>query len=489
MSGLLLALDAGTQACKAMIFDVDGEEVSRAVVPFRSEFSRPGWAEIDPRALFEAATSAIRSVVRDVEVSRLAAVGISAQLGLAAVDEKGMPLGNIVTWMDKRATLQADAIRDSLGEAVIYRVTGRRVDPEWPACQILWIKENEAARYSRVWKFLSIKDLLVHQLTGQFVTDETHASYTLLYNVEERRWQDEFLRALDIDPAKLPQPLPAQHIAGEVTSEASVALGLPPGVPVIVGGPDGTVGAVGCGLTRPDVAVNIIGTTDVIFTCREQATFDPEARTLVNCYAIDGLWGIGGPMGFSGGCVQWFCDHVARSTPEELDAEATDVPAGAEGLLCLPTLVGERVPGWNPAARGAFVGLTPAHRRGHLHRAILEGSAFAARHVLQLLERQGAQLDVVHMAGGGVLSELWSQVRADVYDKPVIIPRTKESTCLGTAILAGVAVGLYDDVVHAHRHVSRVEATLEPNPAYRDIYDALYEEHRQLTHALARLRE
>ena len=480
MSELFLALDAGTQACKAMVFDVEGGEVSRAVVPYVSEYPQPGWAEIDPRKLFEAATAVIRAAVRDVEATRLAAVGVSAQLGLAAVDENGIPLGDLLTWMDKRATLEADAIRAKLGEAVIYKVAGRRVDPEWPACQVLWLKENEPATYARVHKFLSIKDLLVHQLTGQLVTDETHASYTLLYNVEERRWQTEFLEALDIDSSKLPEVRSAQQVSGEVTREASVATGLPSGLPVIVGGPDGTVGAVGAGLVRPGAAVNIVGTTDVIFTCGQKATFDPTARTLVNCHAIDGLWGLGGPMGFSGGCVQWFADHVACSTPDALDAEAAEVPPGAEHLLCLPSLVGERVPGWNSAARGAFFGLTPSHRRGHLHRAILEGAAFAAKRVFDLLEEQGARLDVVHLAGGGAQSELWSQVRADVYDKSVVIPQTKESTCLGTAMLAGVAVGMYDDFAHAYESVFRVAATLEPNPAHRDIYDALYEEHRRL---------
>ena len=401
MSELLLALDAGTQACKAIVFDVEGREVSRAIVPFGSNFPRPGWAEIDPRRLFEAATAAIRTVVSDIEVARVAAMGVSAQLGLAAVDESGDLVGNLLTWMDKRATSQADAIRAQLGENEVYRVTGRRVDPEWPACQMVWLKENEPASYARVHKFLSIKDLLVYQLPGQLGTDETHASYTLLYNVEERQWHAEFLEALDIDVAKLPQVSSAQHLSGEVTREASAATGLPSGLPVIVGGPDGTVGAVGAGLIRPGVAVNIVGTTDVVFTCSQKDAFDPTARTLVNCHAVNGLWGFGGPIGFSGGCVQWFYDHVARSTPEELDAEAADLPPGAERLLCLPNLVGERVPGWNPAARGAFFGLTPAHRRGHLHRAILEGSAFAARHVFDLLEKQGARLDVVHLADGG----------------------------------------------------------------------------------------
>ncbi len=491
MKNLLLTLDAGTSSCKAEVFTPAGESVSAGSVAYKANSRRPGRAELDTAVLHSAAKTAVGKALTGMDTAELAGMGVSAQLGLAALDRNGWLLGNILTWADRRAAEQAERIEATLGPEKIYAVCGRRVSPEWPLAKILYYQQYHPEQHAATARYVSLKDYLVHQLTGAFVTDPAHASYSLIYNVGARRWETDFLSAFDLAVEQLPDVFPAHQIAGETQGPFAADLGLPAGLPVIVGGPDGSTGSLGAGLVSEQTAVNIAGTTDVVFTCSNAPAFDPKRGTLVNCYLIPDKWVLGGPMSTTGGCLQWFIDQFAEAEVSQaseqgisiyglLDKQAEKIPPGSEKLLALTSLVGERTPYWEPDRRGTFFGLGPQHTKAHLYRAVMEGAAFSVRALMERLEAlerpdqpNGRAREVI-LAGGGAKSRLWTQIRADVLGKPIRLPKTLEATNLGSALLTALGLAFYSDFDDAAAGMIGVEREVEPNPAHQRIYDDFY---------------
>ena len=498
MQNFLLTLDAGTSSCKAEVFTPEGESVSAGSVAYKANSPRLGRAELDTAVLHSAAKTAVGKALTGIDTAALAGMGVSAQLGLAAVSHSGELLGKILTWADRRAGEQADQIEATFGQEKIYAVCGRRVSPEWPLAKILYYQQHDPKQHAATAKYISLKDYLVHQLTGAFVTDPAHASYSLLYNVGARRWETDFLSAFDLAVEQLPDVFPAHHIAGETQGPFAADLGLPAGLPVIVGSPDGSTGSLGAGLVSDETAVNIVGTTDVLFTCSNAPAFDPERGTLVNCYLIPDKWVLGGPMSTTGGCLRWFIDQLGQaeasqaseqgiSIYELLDTKAEKIPPGSEKLLALTSLVGERTPHWEPDRRGTFFGLGPQHTKAHLYRAVMEGAAFSVRALMERLdnvEQRGSETRQIILAGGGAKSRLWTQIRADILGRPIRLPKILEATNLGSALLTAVALGFHTGFEEAAAGMIEAEREVEPNPAHQRIYEDLYPVFIELRDAL-----
>lgn len=495
MSELLLAVDVGSNSCKAAVFDPTGKSVRLGCRPFETNLPKAGWAEIEPRSLWEAFVSSIRDALHDVDAHAIRAIGISAQLGLVAVAGDGSPISKILPWMDRRARTQAIQLSESLGDERIYRTTGRRCDPEWPACKILWLKQNHPDRFAKTHKFLTLKDFLIQQLTGEFYTDYVHASYSMLFDVERRGWDQGLLGELGLDVAQLPQPVDATEIVGELTRRRAGELGLKT-LPVVSGGPDGSVGALGAGLLGEGRAVNVVGTTDVLLACGDRPVFDPAMRTLVNCYVLPGKWTHGGPLSLTGGCLKWFCDNFAEDEAEIasrlglriydwFDRKALQLHPGSDGLLFIPSLVGERTPGWNPSARGVAFGITLAHQKVHFYRAILEGSAFMLKNATDALQEQGMNFSKLILVGGGAKSGLWASIRADVLGVPVIVPSVEEATLLGASLIAGVGSGVHADFSEAISHTSGTSTEWEPDEEKHQVYQEIHRQFRRLQDSCA----
>ena len=497
MKSLLLTIDAGSSSCKAEVFTQSGESISSGTCHYRMSSPEPGRSELDSQLLRSTITAATQQALQGVDPGQLAGIGVSAQLGLAAVGRDGKLLAPILTWADRHATEQAQRIEETLGTPCVYNVCGRRVSPEWPLAKILDYQRHEPEQHARTHKYISLKDYIVLELTGEIVTDPTHASYSLLYNVRSRAWEKEFLETFDLDAEKLPDVRPAHAVAGETSGEFAAQLGLPDHIPVIVGGPDGTVGSLGAGLIAENKAVNVAGTTDVVFTCSDKPVFDPQQGTVVNCYVyvVPNKWVLGGPMSTTGGCLQWFCETFAQSETKDatqrgssvfrwFDEQASAIPPGSEKLLAIPSLVGDRSPWWDPSRRGVLFGLTPQHGKTHIYRAILEGSAFSLRAMIERLEQQGNQIDEVILAGGGAKSRLWAQIRADVSGKPMLLPKVRSATNLGTAILIAVGLGLHPSFEQAAAEMTTIEGQIDPNPANQKTYQDLYEVFQELRNAI-----
>lgn len=452
----VLAIDAGTSALRATVVDLRGDTLATATEGIDGVRSD---GTIDVAAVWDGVVRAVRLV--QPAAAHVEAVGVSAQLALVLVDARGRPTRPALAWSDRRAVSEARELERLIG--TVARVTGRRCDPELWAPKLLWLHRHEPEALAAARWALSLKDYLVLRLTGNAITDETHASYTFLFDVVARAWSRELVDAAELPPAMLPTVADASAVAGELTAEAAAELGLRAGVTVAVGGPDGTLGALGAGAVRPGVTVDIAGSTDVLLHVVHEPQTDPAAEAVLNAHAAPRLWTVGGPTGLTGGAAAWIAQLLGVATAdlyERWGDEAADVAADAAGLLFVPTLTGSRFPRWAPSEVGSIRGLTPAHGAAHLLRAAEEGAAFVVLEGLETLERLGHKIDEVIVAGGAAVRPAALQLRADAWNREIRSLANEQASTIGAAALAATAAGLVPSVADA------IEMMLTPGRTY-----------------------
>jgi xylulokinase len=486
----ILVIDLSSSACTVHAFNEKGTVISKCKKTYKNYCYNDKWVELDPDEIWEVILSTIGSILTDKDQLNVAGIGITAQLGLVPVDQLGNACAPIMTWMDQRAEKQADAIKEKIGNDLVYKSTGRRISAELSAPKILWYKEERSPIYQNATKFLSLKDYIIAKFTGKLTTDPAHAGYSMLYNVEKQAWDLELIRELGIDVCKLPEVNQCHTIIGTVRREVAIESGLREGIPVSTGGPDGSMGTLGAGAVSPGSTVNVVGTTDVFFTCADRPVFDPHMRTIVNCHVVPGLWNIGGPMTTAGGCLQWFLNEfgfaekemakkISGSEYEIFDREAASVSPGSDGLLFFTCLVGERAPNWDSNVRGSIIGLTPNTSRESVIRAIYEGSSYAVKRIIDIIEELGIEIKEVYMTGGGANSPIWQQIRADVTGKKYLVPKVNESTALGAFIAIAVGVGVFDDFDKAIEKLHVIDSCANPNQEINKAYQKVYENYKR----------
>ncbi len=495
---MILTIDLSTSMCRTYVFNCDGKIVCSNQKSYNVKSPQKDWAELDPESVWSVVCANIKTVLKKIDNKKINGIGVTAQLGMCPVDAQGNALAPILTWMDQRAKNQARKIEQDIGNENIYRLSGRRVNPELSAPRMLWLKENCPQIYDRTSKFLSLKDYIIAKFTGKFGSDPTHASYTLLYNIEKGVWNRELINDLGLDRKKLPEVFASKSLIGTVSKEVATLTGLAEGIPVAVGGPDGSIGALGAGLIKSGVAVNVVGTTDVFFTCTDKPVFDDKMRTVVNCHLLPGLWSIGGPMSMTGGCLEWFLNEFGQPEKEKarrigcsafkiFDEEAASFQLGAENLFFYTSLVGDRTPNWNPNIRGSILGLTPNHKKKHLIRAILEGSSFAVKQVIDIIEEIGVEFEDVIMVGGGARSHIWQQIRADVTGKKYLVPKIEEATAFGTFMTVAVGLGIYHDFYEAIDRLIEVRNICEPDMDRHREYQKKYKKYLDVYNLLQQI--
>lgn len=482
---LIVALDIGTGSVRAHLMDDSGTLAATFSRPVQVSVGPDGRAEVDPEKIWKSVCECTQGILAGMTLSRIAAVGLASALGYLFLDGKGNPLTPALLWMDRRAPAEAAHLASLIDEDRLYRITGRRLDPEIFLAKLLWIRRQEPERFSRASCFLGIKDDIIRRLTGTIGSDPTHASYSMLYDVARRRWSEEILELTGIPRTILPELRRADQIAGKVSREGSAATGLPEGIPVVTGASDGTVGCLAAGIAEKGTVVNVTGTSDVLMTAVPKPLLDPQRRTLLNPHPVSDLWMIGGVMGTTGGTLKWFADKLCPDLtgPDRfqiLDKEAAKSGIGAHGLIGLTGLAGERAPLWNPSARGVLFGLDLSHARGEIARAILEGVALTIKEMVEVLKQIGADVRRLQVVGGGAVSDLWNQIRADATGRPVVRPRLTEGTATGIALLTGLGIGLYSDLAEAARRIAPIERIYEPNPENCFAYDRLAELRRRV---------
>ncbi len=460
VGGSLFGVDVGTSGVKGVAIDPEGSVLARVEEGYPLSTPQPGWAEQDP-ADWLSATDSVLGQLRS-SVGAPAGIGLSGQMhGLVALDAGGDVLRPAILWNDQRTGAECAEIERTIGLERLISLTGNRALPGFTAPKLLWLRRHEPDVYARIARIALPKDYVRLRLCGEHATDVSDASGTLLLDVAGRRWSEEVMAALSLDPAWLPRVLESPSVSA-VSAD---------GVPVAAGAGDQAAGAVGVGVDGPGPVSVALGTSGVVFAALEAFAADPAARVHAFCHAVPGAWHAMGVMLSAAGSLRWVRDTIAPGVGyDELMREAAAWPPGTEGLLFLPYLVGERTPHADPDARGAFTGLSIRHDRGALVRAVLEGVAFGLRDSLDLISELGGNPALGRVSGGGARSEEWLLIVASVLELPLERVAVDEGAAFGAAILGGVAAGVWPDVRAAVAATVRASSRIEPVPEWVEIY-------------------
>lgn len=487
----ILAVDLGTTAAKAGVYTLDGQELGTATAEYPTTYPHPTWAEQDPRHWWEAAIATIRGSIEQAQVrpEAVKVVSISGQApSCVAVDGQGNPLRPAILWIDRRATEEVNWIAEHIGADTVHRISGNYIDGYFGGPKWLWFRNKEPELFKRTWKILQAHSYVIFKLSGAVVTDFSHAGLcSPCFDLRRKEWSQEMCEALGIPISMLPELAPSHQVIGKVHAEGARASGLAAGTPLVTGGGDFACATLGCGVIEVGQAAQMLGTAGNLLVPMGK-TLEPDPR-LLNTIHVTGDYLTLGSV-YAGGVIRWFRDQLGEPEVAEgkklnksayrlLDEKAAKIPPGAEGLIFLPYLMGERTPIWDPYARGVYMGLTPYHTRAHMYRAALEGVAFAFRHMVEIIEQQGVRIEEVIAVNGGAKSALWRQIFADVLGARIHYYAGGLATLLGDVVLAGVGAGYFSsfDVV---KQWQEIVETQEPNPLVGDLYARYYALYRRV---------
>lgn len=494
-----LGIDIGTGGTRALLVQPDGRVACGVTAPHEEILmQRPLWAEQRPENWWSAARDSIRDVLTRAGVTgrEVAGVGLSGQMhGLTLLDRTDEVIRPALIWCDQRSQEQVDWINATAGPEMVLEQTANPVLTGFTAPKLLWVRDHDPESYEQIRHMLLPKDYIRFKLTGEYASEVSDASGTALFDVVRRRWAWPLIDKLGIDESILPEVHESAQPTGQISDLAASQTGLAAGTPVVGGGGDQAASAVGNGIVEPGLVSCTIGTSGVVFSHLDQAAYDPEGRVHTFCHAVPGKWHVMGVTQGAGLSLQWFRNQLASTLTAEaknqgvevydlLTDEAARVPAGAEGLLWLPYLMGERTPHLDAYARGGWIGLTAKHTRAHLVRSILEGVAYSLNDCLAIIESLGAGIEAVRASGGGAKSSLWRTILAGVFQKPIATLGTQEGSAYGAALLAMAGTAEYGSVEEACRALvvekrrtppepSLVEAYEQPYRLFRDLYPAL----------------
>jgi xylulokinase len=469
---------------------------------------KSGWAEQEPEDWWHATLVAIRGALEQAQLKGgdIDAVGFSGQMhGVVLMDSTPAVLRPSLIWCDQRSQAQCDWITSKVGAERLIKLVSNPALTGFSAPKLLWIRDEEPRVFERAAHFLLPKDFVRYRLTGEFATDVSDASGTLLFDVTNRRWSREMLSALDLDAKLLPRAYESVEVTGQITREAAVLTGLTAGTPVVGGAGDQAASAVGNGIVEAGLTSATLGTSGVIFAYTEAPKLDPQGRIHTFCHAVPGKWHVMGVTQGAGLSLRWFRDNFGASESwyaRHTDAdpydliidEARNIRPGSGGLLWLPYLMGERTPHLDAQARGMWFGLTAAHTRAHLIRSILEGVAFSLRDSIEIFRELKIPVEQIRASGGGSRNFTWRQIQADIFGTDLVILRTSEGSAFGAALLGGVAAKTYSSVPEAACEAIQVKESMAPlaenvkaYDRYYQVYRALYPAVRDLAHTLANI--
>lgn len=481
-ASVFLGLDVGTSGVKAILVAERGEVLAATTIPLTMSTPQPGWAEQEPAAWWAAAVEAIRAVRRLRPDDGVVAIGISGQMHSSVfLDRAGDVIRPALLWCDGRTTAECAEITERVGgEARLRDLACNPALEGFTLPKVLWLRRHEPEAYARLATVMLPKDYIRYRLTGVVATDPSDASATLMYDTAKLRWSEEILKAVDVSMSLVPAVGGSSEVLGRVSTEAASATSLPKGTPVVGGGADNACGAAGVGAVSAGEVVASWGTSGTVLAPMNAPHVDPLLRAHTFCHVAPGVWYMMGVVLSAGGAFNWYRDQLARELTDpraadaELDREAASVSPGAEGVTFLPYLQGERTPHRDAAARGAFLGLSLAHTRAHMTRAVLEGVCFALRDSLTILKELGASPDHVLLTGGGAKSPLLRRLQGEVFGLPTATLNREEGPAYGAALLAAVGAGAFPDLASAAR-ATLVRAALEhPDAAALEAYAEPY---------------
>ena len=489
----LVGIDIGTSGTKTVLFDEKGTVIASHTVEYPLYQPQNGYAEQEPDDWWNATVESLRAVLAKsgVPAGEIAGVGLSGQMhGLVMLDEKDEVIRRSIIWCDQRTAAECEEMTDRLGYDRLIAVTANPALTGFTASKILWVRNHEPENYERCRRLLLPKDYVRFRLTGEYATEVSDASGMQLLDIPNRQWSDEVLEKLEIDRALLGRVYESPEVTGRITRRAAELTGLREGTIVVGGAGDNAAAAVGTGVVRDGRAFTTIGTSGVVFAHTDYMAIDQKGRVHTFCCAVPGAWHVMGVTQGAGLSLKWFRDNFCGAEKETaaqmgvdpyylMDQEAETVPVGANKLLYLPYLMGERTPHLDPDARGVFFGLSAIHTRKDMLRAVMEGVAYSLNDCLSVFHEMGITINYMMACGGGGTSPLWRQMLADLYACDVKTLASREGPALGVALLAGVGAGLYASVPEACDAViktDRIQSPIPENTAKYAPYYRLYTE-------------
>ena len=494
----LIGVDLGTSGTKTVLFSSSGQPIASKTIEYPLYQPQNGWAEQEPKDWWNAACGSMKAVISEsgINPKDIKGIGISGQMhGLVMLDKSGNVLRRSIIWCDQRTAAECDEITAKVGASRLIELTANPALTGFTASKILWVRNHEPEAYEKCAHILLPKDYVRYMLTGEFATEVSDASGMQLLDVPNRCWSDEVLSKLGIDKSLLAKVYESPEITGKVSAQASELCGVPAGTPVVGGAGDNAAAAVGTGTVQDGIAFTTLGTSGVVFAHTDKLSIDPKGRVHTFCCAVPGSWHVMGVTQAAGLSLKWFRDNfcdaemvAAKGMKKDpyylMDKQAENIPIGAERLLYLPYLMGERTPHLDPNCRGAFIGLSAIHTRQHMLRAVMEGVVYSQRDSVEVLRGMGVKINDMLACGGGGTSPLWRQMLADVYGCPVKTVVSKEGPALGVAILAAVGTGIYKSVQEACKEVIKTNPAQNPIEANSKEYEKFYKMYTELYPAL-----
>ena len=491
---LLMGIDLGAGSLKASVIRADGTLLGEASHPIDTLTPRPGWAEQDPeswlRALCRAVPKALQAA--DCKTGDLAALGLSGGAHIAVLtDGAGQVIRPALLWSDQRAQAEAEALHARAGERII-ELGFNKVNPTWTLAQLAWLKAKEPETVERVERLYVAKDYLRYRLTGDWHTDVSDAVGTLLADAARGDWSEEICNLIDWPLETLPPVVRPDHLVGRISSEAAKGTGLPEGLPVVAGSNDTTVEIFGAGTIAAGQGAIKLATAGVLFRVVDRPVVEPP----VSCYpaVMPGAYYTATGTNSCASAHRWLRDQVfladrgadGSAVFQEMDSMAGEVPAGSEGLLFHPYMLGERGPYWDPKLKAHFLGLTLRHDRRHLVRALYEGIAFSIRDLMEAAGTPPSAYKEIRLLGGGARSATWRQIMSDVLGLQVAQPANGDAS-FGAALVAGLGVGLYESPEAAAKLGGKVLSHCLPDDARHALYSELFTIYKDAQAALTPL--
>lgn len=494
-----LGIDIGTSGTKTLAISEDGQILASATEEYPLYSPKPGWSEQDPNDWWKASVKSVQRVLKagKIKAAAVKGIGLSGQMhGSVFLDKSGKVIRHALLWNDQRTAEECRQIEELAGgrRALIDMVANPALTG-FTAPKILWLRNREPRNFDKTTKILLPKDYVRYRLTGEFASEVSDASGTLLLDVVHRRWSQALLSRLQLDPALLPEVYESEVVSGKLTDAVAKELGLLPGTPVVGGGGDQAASAIGNGIVRRGVVSATMGTSGVVFAHSDDVQVDPEGRLHTFCHAVRGKWHVMGCVLSAGGSLQWFRNQlcaaeVAQARKQKVDpyelitAQAEQAPAGSEGLFFLPYLTGERTPHADPNARACWIGLSLRHGKAHMARAVMEGATYAMRDTLEIIRSMSIPVQEIRLSGGGARSPFWRQLQADIYGKAVCTINAEEGPAYGVALLAAAGTGAYKNVVEACQATISVVSKTPNKAAVSKVYNKAYPIYQKLYRSL-----
>lgn len=494
----ILGVDCGTSGTKTVLFKEDGTVVSSVTVEYPMYQPKNGYAEQDPKDWSDAMLTTIKAVLDEsgVKGDEVAGIGISGQMhGLVMLDKDNNVLRRSIIWCDQRTAAEVDEMNEKLGREKLISITANPALTGWTAAKILWVRNNEPEIYEKCRHILLPKDYLRFILTGEYATEVSDASGMQLLDIANRCWSKEVCKDLDIDMSMLAKVYESCEVTGRVTKRIADMTGLKEGTIVVGGGGDNAAAAIGTGVCEDGKAFTTIGTSGVVFAHTSQMSTDKLGRVHTCCAAVPGSWHVMGVTQGAGLSLKWFRDNFCHSEMETakymgvdeyylMDKQAETVPVGANRLLYLPYLMGERTPHLDPDARGVFFGLSAMHTKKDMLRAVMEGVSYSLRDCVEVFRQMDINVSDMMACGGGGSSPLWRSMLADLYGCQVKTASSKEGPALGVALLAAVGAGIYSSVPEACKAVVKTDKIQQPDAQRSEEYEKFYQLYTEIYPAL-----